>query len=338
VDRFCPICDDRTAVVAEGEPLAVSCPRCGELAVTTAAEDNWRGREPSARRVANAAFWLREHPGVCIEARDVAALFTLPTPPLSARAASLMLALEVEAPALGRPVRVMDRRVIDAGRALGGPLDSRYAVDHFLPRWLAFSASSGEEEFWYLAADYLGRELDYLTWEGKADGQNGAYELTITPKGYAYLEQLRRTRAESEIGFCAMWFDPSVRDAWLHGIEPAIRDAGYRAVRLDDHPHNEPIDDEIIAMIRRSRFVVADATGASNGVYYEAGFAKGLDLPVIWTVREQDLKGVHFDARQFNFVTWSAADLASFARRLRHRIEATLGRGTHVPDHTARGA
>lgn len=329
---FCPICDDRAAAVAAGDPLAVRCPRCGEFSIREAAEDDWRGRQPTPRRIANAAFWLREHAGACVEVRDVAALAALPTPPLSARAASLMLALEVEAPALGAPVEVMTRRSLDPAWAPGGPLDVRHAVDHFLPRWLAVSASRDEQEFWYLAAEYLGRALGYLTWDGLADGSNAAYAVAITPKGYAYLEQLRRTREESEIGFCAMWFDASVREVWKIGIEPAIRDAGYRPVRLDDHPHNEPIDDEIIAMIRRSRFVIADATGASNGVYYEAGFAKGLDLPVIWTVREADLQAVHFDARQFNFVTWSAGDLTDFARRLRHRIEATLGRGTYVPE------
>lgn len=330
--RVCPICDDPDADVAAGGSLAVLCPRCGEFSIREAAEDDWRGREHSPRRVANAAFWLREHPGVGIEARDVDALAALPPPPLSARAAALLLALEAETPALGKPVPVLERRMVQRyGPTLPG-LESSYPEDYFVPRWLAFSASRDPEEFWYLAGDYLARELGYLTWEGLSEGRNSAYEVTITPKGYAYLEQLRRTRAESEIGFCAMRFDASVRDAWLHGIEPAIRDAGYRPVRLDDHPHNEPIDDEIIALIRRSRFVVADATGASNGVYYEAGFAKGVDLPVIWTVREDDLKAVHFDARQFNFVTWRADDLADFARRLHHRIEATLGRGTYAPD------
>ena len=46
----------------------------------------------------------------------------------------------------------------------------------------------------------------------------------------------------------------------------------------------DKIDDEIIGEIRRSRFLVADFThgdkGARGSVYYEAGFAYGLGLPV----------------------------------------------------------
>ena len=65
-----------------------------------------------------------------------------------------------------------------------------------------------------------------------------------------------------------------------------IEDAGYEAVRIDEKEHTNKIDDEIIAEIRRSRFVVADFTqgkdGARGGVYYEAGFAHGLGIEVIF--------------------------------------------------------
>lgn len=53
----------------------------------------------------------------------------------------------------------------------------------------------------------------------------------------------------------------------------------------------------------------------------------GLGLPVIWTVRENDLDKVHFDNRQYNFILWSENDLADFSYRLQLRIEATIGKG-----------
>lgn len=64
-------------------------------------------------------------------------------------------------------------------------------------------------------------------------------------------------------------------------MEPAIKDAGYDAKRIDTVHHNNRIHDEVIAMLRRSKFVVADFTGQRGGVYFEAGFALGLGLQVI---------------------------------------------------------
>ncbi|MFC1886373.1 hypothetical protein ACFLZM_04890, partial [Thermodesulfobacteriota bacterium] len=71
-----------------------------------------------------------------------------------------------------------------------------------------------------------------------------------------------------------------------------------------EHQFNGKIDDEIIAQIRRSRFIVADFTGHRGGVYYEAGFAKGLGLEVIWTCNKNDIDKLHFDIRQYNCIDW----------------------------------
>ena len=131
-----------------------------------------------------------------------------------------------------------------------------------------------------------------------------------------------------------MWFDNSMKAIWNDAISPAILAAGYEPKRIDEHPHNNRIDDEIIALIRRSRFVVADFTGQRGGVYFEAGFALGMNLPVIWTVKKSALAEVHFDNRQYNFVTWEEDNLPEFKLNLQYRIEATsaLGRGTWKPN------
>jgi nucleoside 2-deoxyribosyltransferase len=120
-----------------------------------------------------------------------------------------------------------------------------------------------------------------------------------------------------------------VKSVWSHAIEPAILSAGYESKRIDGHHHNNRIDDEIIALIRRSKFVVADFTGQRGGVYFEAGYALGHGLPVIWTIRKDDLKDVHFDNRQYNFLLWDEGDLEGFKVALQNRIEATLGRGSY---------
>ena len=91
---------------------------------------------------------------------------------------------------------------------------------------------------------------------------------------------------------------------------------------MDLKEHNDKICDAIVAEIRKSRFVVADFTGHRGGVYFEAGFALGLGIPVIWTCKKEELPKTHFDTRQYNHIDWeNEGDLFI---RLKNRIEATI--------------
>ena len=125
-----------------------------------------------------------------------------------------------------------------------------------------------------------------------------------------------------------MWFglDPNV---YQEGIKPAVEEAGYEAIRIDKTEYNSKIDDEIVAAIRRSRFLIADFTqgddGTRGGVYYEAGFAYGLNIPVIFTCHEDGIEEVHFDTRQYNHIIWT--DPGDLRERLVQRISATIGDG-----------
>lgn len=121
-----------------------------------------------------------------------------------------------------------------------------------------------------------------------------------------------------------MWFDDS-RAPFETAINAAIRNAGYNPVRIDRVEHVNRIDDEIIARIRDSKFLVADFTGQRNGVYFEAGFMLGLGRPVFWICDQEQLKDVHFDTRQYNTVDYTDTD--DLRKRLQFRIEAILGKG-----------
>ena len=80
-----------------------------------------------------------------------------------------------------------------------------------------------------------------------------------------------------------------LRDAWINGFDPGIRAAGFRPLRLDNEDYVGGITDEIMAQIKRSRFVVADYTAQRKSVYFEAGFALGLGLTVIPTCRADEV-------------------------------------------------
>ena len=131
-----------------------------------------------------------------------------------------------------------------------------------------------------------------------------------------------------------MWFDKSMEEVYERGIRPAIEEAGYSPLRIDDKPDLDKIDDDIIAEIRRSRFVVADFThgcdGARGGVYFEAGFAYGLDIPVIYTCRNDMVDNLHFDTRQYAHIVWEMEELDQLRAELRNRILARIGEGPGV--------
>ena len=191
-------------------------------------------------------------------------------------------------------------------------------------RMLAWSESVRAKEI-----EYLETYLESRGWIERVHAEFQLYRISV--EGHARLAELNRTATDSSKAFVAMWFDESMHEAWENAIKPGIEDAGYEAVRIDKREHAGKIDDEIIAELRRARFVVADFThgddGPRGGVYYEAGFAYGLKLPFIFSCRKDSIGKVHFDTRQYPHILWEAEKLDEFRVRLKTRICAVIGDG-----------
>lgn len=146
--------------------------------------------------------------------------------------------------------------------------------------------------------------------------------LNLTIKGIEKAESLLTNRVATTQCFVAMWFSEEMHKIYENYISKAISDAGYKALIISQKEHNDKICDEIIAEIRKSRFIVADFTAHRGGVYFEAGFAYGLGIPVIWTCRKDHLDKAHFDVNHYNFVVWEAGD--ELYSKLLNRIKATI--------------
>lgn len=176
--------------------------------------------------------------------------------------------------------------------------------------------------------------IDYLSERGwiNDNKRHSSSQCTVLINGYRHLEDQLNSPPTAQ-AFVAMWFDPKTVKAYTHGIKPGIEGAGYRPLRIDQKEHINQIDDEIIAEIRRSKFLVADFTqdenGARGGVYYEAGFARGLGIPVFYTCYDGSKDNLHFDTRQFNHILWETPE--ELCKSLKNRIEAVIKKGPHVP-------
>ena len=211
--------------------------------------------------------------------------------------------------------------------AFGSPIYPNMPTNPAFLAAMAWSESTSPDEISYL--------VDYLEEEGwvreSFKGNNAilrSYEYRVTVSGHVRIAE-ETANADSSLAFVAMWFDDSVESAYYEGIAPAIQDCGFDAKRIDLDPTVDKIDDAIISEIRRSRFLVADFThgekGARGGVYYEAGFAQGLGIPVIFTCRKDMIDEIHFDTRQYAHIQWDTP--CELRNSLRDRILARIGEG-----------
>lgn len=215
----------------------------------------------------------------------------------------------------------MDRLLLEAAREnkrLGQP--TSFEAKHLL----AASHSRDERELRWLVDALTDRDLLKMVRPDRS--------RQITPAGYDKIDDLKRRVSPSGKAFVAMSFAEEMEEPFANGLSKGILDAGFDPVRVDRVEHVERIDDKIIALINESAFVVADFTGHRGGVYFEAGYALGRDLPVIWTCKESNMKDLHFDIRQYNTIDWE--DPEELARRLTNRIEATVGKGPNTTQET----
>lgn len=223
------------------------------------------------------------------------------------------------------------RFISDNTKPVGTPYDMR-RLD---PRVYAWSESTEDIE--------IGHFLDYLVKQGWLDTQHnpgmetiGSYlvprGVRVTVDGHGHIAK-QLANVDSGQAFVAMWFGDNMKEVYDNGIAPAIMAAGYKPFRIDQADYLGRVEDKIIAEIRRSRFVVADFThgedGVRGGVYYEAGFAFGLNLPVIPMCKknkvDKDPKYLHFDTSHLNHILWT--DPEDLRIRLRDRIEAVISEG-----------
>jgi len=169
---------------------------------------------------------------------------------------------------------------------------------------------------------YYLRDQGFIEEEVHSELGSTDMEIIMTPAGLEQGHELLNRQKKSNQCFIAMSFDPGLLQTFKDHIFPRIRETGFEPITVDIVHHNDNIVDRIIYEIKNSRFVIADFTHQKHGVYFEAGFAKGLGLEVIWTVREDDIGNCHFDTRQMNHIVWRTVE--ELGERLRDRILATI--------------
>lgn len=192
-----------------------------------------------------------------------------------------------------------------------GNEDHRYSA-------LAWSGATSDSELTSILCDLQGTQLIKPSVRASDDPSK---RWTITPDGYSRITELVDC-TNSPLAFVAMSCNGSFTNIYIRAIAPAIRNAGYVPVRSDGDKFK--ITDEVIAQIRRSRFLVANFTQHPNmvrddvAIYYATGLAHGLKIPVIFAAGY----GVRpsFETSAYDPIAWRDEELPALQSALTERI------------------
>jgi hypothetical protein len=155
--------------------------------------------------------------------------------------------------------------------------------------------------------------------------RSATFELTLF--GWDRYASLKKAKNDSRTAFMAMKFgDPELDHAVDWCFRPAVKRAGFELRVLTDQQRAGLVDDQIRAALLSARFVIADLTHGNPGAYWEAGFADGRNLPVIYTCRraEWDRAKTHFDTNHMVTIIWDPGDLRRSEDQMAATIRATL--------------
>lgn len=352
--KNCPVCNEGQCIwdvleasstsvdhvdQSRGRVVRLHCPKCGGFAALES-----ECEQISANRDINGQSWklraliqerhLRSNqPTYCIRVKQVDAYVALPPEYVQISIPELIT----------RWPRTIGERLNRclANLATRCPIPGNWA--HLMVSWpdieeaMLFSQNDDEARFMLRAivdrGDILQTRGDPKVLHDKMFSSPAEFQYMLTPKGWERLEAIEKSTPTNP-AFVAMWFGnnspgefdrASMERVYLDGIQQGIVKAGYRSTRVDMEQFNDGIMDQVLSGIRAAPFVVADFTGHRNGVYFEAGFGRGLGIPVIFTCHRDQIEGAHFDTKHINHLVWdNASDLCE---RLNLRIQATIGKG-----------
>lgn len=305
-EKKCPVCgapdfQEEPWVTRKGKSHKLGkCDICGEFVFADGLKlHNWiHDSRVDSSEIPLLQAWIREHketkskPPLLIHTEIDRILLSLPGPSIAEKKERLLQAIGRRSPRLGGPVKLEPK--------------------HDYP--LAWVADDYE-------MDYL---LKALVDEGQLETTTYDHYFIVSTEGWSAIGHIDNNFLESEQAFVAMWFDHDFQTSTYPSIKRAIQRCGFRPYMVGEDKNEEKIDHRIMANIKKSRFMVADVTGQRNGVYFEAGYAKGLGIPVIWSVRSDQIEDVHFDTRQFPHINWE--NLENLEEELVAWIETLVGR------------
>ncbi|GIP34300.1 hypothetical protein [Paenibacillus sp. J2TS4] len=111
--------------------------------------------------------------------------------------------------------------------------------------------------------------------------------LQLTAKGWEHAASLS-DKKPNKTCFIAVPADSSLFEPFRDVVVPHMDDNGFAAVIQQPAADSSPEAANPLEQIRQSDVVIADLTRSHPDVYFNAGFALGLGIPVIYTCGQED--------------------------------------------------
>lgn len=308
-DNRCLICNSQATVEEFPDKLyKVNCPRCGKYEITDEAFTMFE-RSSLEDKVLSISYWIRQHQSEKGSVRiDSNRMRNLLVPFVSPK-----------------PKEQADTFIIWLGGSIRKPNQHVGAkASNLIPVLGAY-----DEDGVYYIAKYLQGEGFIYDNDLTTNLIKHEYKLSMTFKGWDRYYELQRSNKDSRLAFMAMKYgDVTLEKIYNEVIKEAVLKTGFEIRKLEEDKSAGLIDDKLRVEIRRSKFLIADLTHDNNGAYWEAGFAEGLGMPVIYICEEEkfDRDKSHFDTNHHLTVTWqnTSEGLKKFAEELKDIIRATL--------------
>jgi len=158
---------------------------------------------------------------------------------------------------------------------------------------------------------------------------NNRYRLTF--EGWEKYEVLKQDYSESHQVFMAMAFGKDDTDAlYKDFLKQAVDETGLNLVRIDEVARAGIIDNNMRLEIRKSCLLLAELSHGNKGAYFEAGFAEGMDIPVIYlceqSIFDSDDNSLkpHFDTNHCTTIIWEKGKEAEAMEELKATIRLSV--------------
>lgn len=146
--------------------------------------------------------------------------------------------------------------------------------------------------------------IDKLRSEQLLNREGMAFQLT--EKGWREAEAIAGGK---KIMPCSVLISDKedMRTTWLQMLLPKIEQYGYlpRLLTPTKTQYSEQYSLELIA---DSKLIIADLTGHPPEAYFTAGYALGLNIPVIWTVNSTDADRLPVRIKEIRPMIWNTAE------------------------------
>lgn len=308
--QLCKICESESEIFeyAGGEAYNIKCPRCGSFHISKDALIKFEGSE-NPEKVISVSYWIRQHQAES-ELPIVIDLKLIRT----------ILETSFVSP---KPNEQVNNLIIWVGNTQKTLSDG---VEITLTSLISVIGCYSKRDV-LLITKHLAKEGLLSSTETSNPEQR--YRLVLSFNGWEKYYELKTTSKNSRLAFMAMQYDNEVLDRIFNTvIIPAIKETGFDIRKLDQEKRAGSIDDKLRVEIRRSKFLISDLSDENRGAYWEAGYAEGLGMEVIYICEKEKFEklSTHFDTNHHLTVKWKddPESLKKFAEELKATIRATF--------------